>query len=139
MVLGQLLLVKMLQLQDMQQAFICVDGIAYSLIGLEETLLDDNGICENLKKDNAVVFLPIYPNPAESQINLSILVSENADVSLNLFDAQGRWVREVLPKENLDPGIYAYNLSLQGISSGSYTVQMRSGDQVTIQSLLVQQ
>ena len=124
-------------LSDMEQAFICIDGVAFSVNGLEETNLTDNRLCENLK-DETVVLLTVFPNPVQFEMNISFLVSENSDLSLKLYDSQGRLVKDVVPMQNLDAGTYSYKVYLDDINSGIYFLQMESGLMIYTQHILVQ-
>ena len=124
--------------KDIEQAFICVNGIAYSITGLEETLLADNGICENLTND-PVALLPVYPNPAATEVNISLLVAEEANVGIDLLDARGRFVRTVLPFQSQQPGTYNYTVNVRGLSAGAYFIRMKTDEKTITEKLLIQQ
>jgi PKD repeat protein len=124
--------------KDIEQAFICVNGIAYSITGLEETLLADNGICENLT-DDPVALLPVYPNPAATVVNISLLVVEEANVGIDILDSRGRTVRTVLPFQSQQAGNYNYEVNIRGLSSGAYVIRMKTDDKTITEKLLIQQ
>jgi hypothetical protein len=71
-------------------------------------------------------------------MNISFLVSENSDLSLKLYDSQGRLVKDVVPMQNLDAGTYSYKVYLDDVNSGSYFLQMESGLMIYTQHILVQ-
>jgi len=123
--------------QDEKFAFYCIEGIAYGIIGEEETNLSDNRICENLEGEE-VILLPIYPNPISDEVNLSLIVSEESDINLRLIDSRGRVVKDLISENDLLPGQYNFNLQLKGINSGTYFVYLWANGLETIQKLFVQ-
>jgi PKD repeat protein len=125
-------------LEDVEQAFICVSGVAYSITGLKETLLADNGRCENLK-NNPISLIPIAPNPASTEVNISVLVSEESNLGIDLLDAQGRLVSTVLPFQLVSSSTYNYLLNIRGLSSGSYFIRLKTDSESLIEKLLIQQ
>jgi PKD repeat protein len=125
-------------IEDVEQAFVCVSGIANSITGLTETLLSDNGICENLK-DYSVSLIPLSPNPASSEVNVSILVSEDSNLSIDLLDAQGRLISTILPFQLLSSGTYNYLLNIRELSSGSYFIRLKTENENLMEKLLIQQ
>ena len=60
--------------QDQQDAFYCVDGVGYNANGEQESDLTNNSVCLDIEGER-VILQPIYPNPVEDVMHLSLLVS----------------------------------------------------------------
>ncbi|WP_170265187.1 T9SS type A sorting domain-containing protein [Salibacter halophilus] len=78
----------------------------------------------NLKEIND---LKVYPNPASSQVNIALDLTERMNVSIEITDMQGR----VVMMENLGDvnGKQVYNFNASDLSSGVYilNIQNRKG------------
>jgi PKD repeat protein len=111
--------------QDEEDAFICVNGLAYDLNGQVETYLENNTTCKNVEGEN-VVLLPIYPNPATENVTFEVLVTVDSELSLVLYDARGRAVKTIIPQQTLSAGFYTYPINIEDIAEGSYFVRLKS-------------
>lgn len=87
-----------------------------------------NAVTENFAERNAT--LTLYPNPAQSIIQLKIANHDGGELDINIFDAAGKQVETQLPQFNR-PGNYLLSLPLENLSSGLYLLQMRSSNQST--------
>ncbi len=79
----------------------------------------------------------VYPNPAHGQFNISYTTEKSSDVTIRLMDITGREVMPVVKQrqqaganveqintENLAPGVYIYQLNIDGNSqTGKITVE----------------
>jgi PKD repeat protein len=111
--------------QDAQDDFICVSGLGYNIADQPETDLSNNTTCKDLEGDNTVL-LPVYPNPAQDEMHLNLLVSKEETLSLYLTDAIGQIVISALDDQVLTKGLYSYTLDLRTLREGVYFVRMRS-------------
>jgi len=71
--------------------------------------------------------LSIYPNPAQSEINLSFQTAFLAEeIKISLFDAQGRMVQQKTQSAELN-GINDAQLPLNNLAAGIYFVKINDG------------
>ncbi|NJC28074.1 T9SS type A sorting domain-containing protein [Neolewinella antarctica] len=69
--------------------------------------------------------LELYPNPAAGEVRLSIGSALGGSVSIELFDATGRFLRE--QSVNLLAGEQTHRLPLRGLPAGMYFVALNDG------------
>jgi hypothetical protein len=119
------------------EAFLCATGVGFDMNNIAEVFLDNNKVCKNLVGE-AVVLLPIYPNPASNQVTIEMLITLDADVSLELMDARGRLIKTILPTQSLASGLYTYDVDISQIQAGTYFVRMRNGDVDVVNKLIIQ-
>ena len=81
--------------------------------------------------------MPIYPNPASNQVTIEMLITQDADVSLELLDARGRLIKTILPTQSLASGLYTYDVDISQIQAGTYFVRMRNGDVDVVNKLII--
>ena len=69
---------------------------------------------------------PAWPNPSSSsqEVNIGFHLRQPAEVSLSLFDLQGREVKSWLKDVGLPAGHHLESHSLEGLSSGTYVYRM---------------
>jgi PKD repeat protein len=122
--------------QDDQDAFYCVDGVGYSANGQQEEDLSNNSVCKDIEGQN-VILQPIYPNPIDDVIHISLLVSVNSEVSIDLMDSRGRLVKTILPSVSLDPGVFTYDVSVAQINAGAYFLRMTTAAGTVVEKVTV--
>ena len=122
--------------QDQQDAFYCIDGVGFSASGQQEDNLSNNTVCKDIEGQR-VILLPVYPNPIEDVIHISLLVSVTSEVSIDLYDSKGRLVKSVLPSISLDPGLYSYDSNLIQVNAGTYFLHMTTPDATVIEKLSI--
>jgi hypothetical protein len=118
------------------EAFLCATGLGFDLNNNAEVFLDNNKVCKNLVGE-AVVLLPIYPNPASNNVTIELLVTLDADVSVELVDARGRLIKTIVPTQPLAAGLYTYDVDISQIQAGTYFVRMRNGDVDAMNKLII--
>ena len=85
--------------QDDTERFICVEGNVNNS-GYLDVDVSNNIICKNIEGSGLVV-LPIYPNPTEDDITVSILLTESSPLRVELVDQSGRLILNQDYTENL--------------------------------------
>ena len=75
---------------------------------------------------NNGVYINVYPNPAQTTINLSYLVMENSPVRIKLYGADGRYVDEMI-NENKNRGVYNLSYNIDGVPPGIYIIDAKMG------------
>lgn len=123
--------------QDEQDDFVCVSGLGFNISDQQESELFNNTACKDVEGDN-VVLLPVYPNPAQDELHLTLLVSKEENVTMYVTDAIGQIVFSTLDDQVLSKGLYSYTLDLRTLRAGVYFVRMRSaGGQDVSEKVLV--
>jgi hypothetical protein len=75
-----------------------------------------------------------YPNPFNPLTNLNFGLPESAYVSLDMYDTNGRYVKNIL-SDNLNPGHYTVQLSAVNLASGIYFYQLKTPQFVSVKKL----
>lgn len=77
-----------------------------------------------------------YPNPAESETNLSFSIGTASRVSLQIVNALGQRVATVVEDE-MTPGDYLIPYSTSGLAAGSYTILLQTAAGKAVMPLTV--
>lgn len=80
--------------------------------------------------------LGIYPNPTKDNLNVDFFLASSQDVTILVFDAIGRMVKEY-QFANAPQGNNIFNLSVNGLASGSYFLHFVSDDFVKTEKVLI--
>lgn len=72
-----------------------------------------------------IIEFDCFPNPVSTTASIRVHIPENNNASLTLTDLAGRTVRKILDEESLS-GIRTATLSTEGLSSGKYTLILRT-------------
>ena len=81
------------------------------------------------EQENAAFSFDAYPNPATESFNISYELKQPEDVTISLYDLQGRLVREI-EKKHLAPGTYENKIEAKSfdLNSGVYILKMQTKD-----------
>jgi PKD repeat protein len=109
--------------QDDEIAYLCIDGEGFNVLNMEDEQLSNNTICKNLETDG-VVLLPIFPNPGNSFLDIQLFAPSAQNISLNLYDMQGRMIYTYSENELLSAGVHSISIPTQQLSSGSYLLRL---------------
>jgi hypothetical protein len=99
----------------------CGTGAVRSRSGLSTT------VCPRIGEESAMN-VAAYPNPVSDLLNITFDMSSNRDVLVTMMDAAGRVVLN--ENRNADEGSNKLEISVKGLASGFYTVQLLTGDAV---------
>ncbi|MEB2778372.1 T9SS type A sorting domain-containing protein, partial [Algoriphagus sp. D3-2-R+10] len=75
----------------------------------------------------------MFPNPADSDVNLEVELDQSTNVGIRIFDAVGRLVYE---EEGVQSGSSTYQINIDHLSPGLYTVQVKTGKLVMNKRLI---
>lgn len=78
----------------------------------------------------------VYPNPFNGTTNINFQLNKPCDVSLKLYDIQGRHVRSLI-NEEMNAGQHTFSLEIEDLSSGTYFVQMEAGNTVSVKKVML--
>ncbi len=68
-----------------------------------------------------------YPNPFNPGTTFSYEISADSNVSIAVYDIQGRMVQELVNSSHT-AGTYSYTWQPKGVAGGAYIIQMTAGD-----------
>ena len=81
--------------------------------------------------------LSCYPNPFAQLTFIRYSLRENADVSIDLLNTEGKTIKKILSLERESSGDYQFGFDASGIPSGIYFCQLHIGNQVFTEKLVV--
>lgn len=104
-----------------------------SVIGniTEPVSKSQNNITENEETDNNTVVLSSYPNPFSSVTYVSLLIHENTNVSVDIYDENGKLVLSPIKNKNYGYGKYleSIDFSKYDLPSGIYYMVVTGGEE----------
>ncbi len=108
------------------------EGIPYSPVPVARQQITSNEafFTERFGLDDA------YPNPAHSNTSIRFRINATTDVSLNMYDLNGKLVVQLV-NEQRGPGEHVVNVSLEKIPAGIYIYQIKAGLLNTSKKLVV--
>lgn len=82
--------------------------------------------------------LSVYPNPAASgtSVNVSYQLNSTANVSVELYDMQGRLVQTVV-NESETYGNYTHSINTEGLPKGVYICKVKTDNQVRTSKVVI--
>jgi PKD repeat protein len=86
--------------------------------------------------DVMVSNLEVYPNPFNNQVTVSYNLLENSTVELALYDMVGKRITD-LSSNRLQSGNQSIQFDLSAIKSGSYILQLRTGNGVVKKEMIM--
>ncbi len=91
----------------------------------------------NTVEQLATTNVDLYPNPAQNRTTLSYTLSSSSNVTLNIFDMNGRLVSS-LDKGNQGAGLHTQEISLNSLNKGVYMIQIITNQTSEAVKLIVQ-
>ena len=88
----------------------------------QDVEVDDNIVAES--KVKAEINLNLWPNPCRDQCELSFVLEQEKQVSISMFDAQGKLIQQIQQAGNLAMGVYRFHLETTALPSGIYSIQV---------------
>ena len=120
-----------------------MDASSGDLVDMEadgETIWNNNGFSiiglTNLIIPQEISFSAAYPNPFNPVTTLEFGLSVDADVSIQVFNLQGRQVISLV-EGNMPAGYHSVIWNANNHSSGVYFVKMVVGEYVNTQKLML--
>lgn len=68
--------------------------------------------------------LNVYPNPAQSQLNIDFNLKEEADVQIKLYDVIGKEMKSIINNNHFSSGNYSFRASIDDLASGIYFIKL---------------
>lgn len=105
-----------------ENAVICVKIRAVNGVPTDDNLLN-NEMCGALYLDKTTVS-DIYPNPSEGDATLAVVLTDNQNIVINVYDNLGRLIFENLNYEGVK-GLNIIKIPSATLSSGNYTTKVQ--------------
>lgn len=86
--------------------------------------------------NSGIIVQDLYPNPASNQINLNIESKTNLTMKLEVFDMQGRVVKE--EELNAIKGLQNKSLNLDSMEAGKYFIRISNSQEFKVLSFIVE-
>ena len=96
------------------------------LVGYDSDISTVVGVDEDDIVLNEFSLLPAYPNPFNPVTNISFVVDKSSEISLKIFDVNGKLVQVVNPK-TYQIGVHNIQWNASSLSSGMYFINMFNG------------
>ena len=81
--------------------------------------------------------LSVFPNPTNSDANISFTILKQSKTEISLFDVTGREVKKIV-KGILDTGAHSYYVNTTEMSKGIYIVKLKAGEITDMKKLVVE-
>ncbi len=86
-------------------------------------------------QDAGFRLLDVYPNPVNDELSISLVMPENGDVRLQLFDNAGRLLFS--KEHSLNKGHRVMTMDVSPYSQGSYSLRVTYGDESGVVNFMV--
>jgi len=97
-------------------SFICLE--IESVNAVSDEVSENDRFCLSAFPDK--LFLKTYPNPVEDFLQIDFVLIQASSISVSIFDASGRQVRELFVDQFYEDGFHQLNLPLESLNSGIY-------------------
>ena len=121
--------------QDNQEGYACLKATPYTNPMLDEEDWTNNERCQNVEGTNPILIGP-NPNPTNGVVELGVLLSDEANADLALYDDRGRLVHMIHDNQLLSKGYHLTVLDLSAYGDGVYILRLVSDDFVTTTKLV---
>jgi hypothetical protein len=116
-------------IQDELTNFLCVESFASDNLGNVDVILENNKVCQNTENEE-IALLSVAPNPTEDLTNVSLLIpaySEPTKLNVSLYTMSGEIVQSVIDNQDVETGIFDFNIDLSNLSRGIYLLKIEDG------------
>jgi hypothetical protein len=79
----------------------------------------------------------IMPNPASDQFTLNINLRSEQNVRIAMYDNEGKMIYSIVDGQVLGSGDHSFNVMLQNIASGTYSILISAGEELIIEQIVV--
>lgn len=121
--------------QDDQEGYACLKATPYTTPMLPEEDWTNNERCQNVEGTNPILIGP-NPNPTNGIIELGVLLSDETNVDLALYDDRGRLVELIYDNELLAKGYHLTVLDLSAYGNGVYILRLISDGFVSTKKVI---
>jgi PKD repeat protein len=106
-----------------KENYICVEGTIISEFGFFDIDLANNTKCvyPDLETAQDILVTP-YPNPFGDELFIQLILAENDEIDLAVYDPLGRKIATIVSHELTTNGLNSYTLNTSNWSQGTYTL-----------------
>lgn len=94
-------------------------------------------VATNISQNSDHFQFDVYPNPAIDFFNLEFSIPATSDLSMELFDIDGRMIRS-FSENNLHPGNYSFPFSTTDLRPGTYLLRLQNADGLCEKKIAIQ-
>lgn len=123
-------------LNDATIEWMCVVGIPFLQLNLEEEDLLNNRFCINLKSIAPMIIGP-NPNPVSESLTFSVLLIDPDILSIDLVDASGKIVQVLLNEQEMDSGLFDFSVPTLSFQSGLFYLRMKSKNSQLLRKVVI--
>lgn len=106
--------------------FICVEAKLTAPIGFEDEELSNNEKCYSKDGNESILLIP-YPNPTNDLFNLRVILPEETEASIQIYDATGKLVSTVTENSPLSKGLTTFSVDASTWTNGIYSIILVAG------------
>jgi hypothetical protein len=102
-------------------------------------LFDPNTIqvkMDNLNPEKDHLKVNLFPNPASDHVQVSLMLEERQNVSLQLLDRDGNVMR-IISEQTENAGMFTATIQLDNLPDGMYFVKVTAGNKTATQRMIV--
>jgi hypothetical protein len=115
--------------------FYCVTADLEPFYTQKELDLTNNQHCAVLEDQSYELSAP-YPNPANDQSNMTLVVNETTTLSLEVINTLGQKITRLWNDQVFEPGTYIISLDMTAWASGIYFIDCHNGEDAKIYRIL---
>lgn len=106
---------------------------AYACVKILNVNKGSDGVLTNNEKciplTSSIQIASINPNPVNDFLNIAYTLPEDATVTIDMYDSEGRIVKELFSASE-NAGLLQHNFAMQGVNGGVYYIRFTLGDEV---------
>lgn len=88
-------------------------------------------------QNNQNAIFKAYPNPADKNVNLHFVLTQNDSYIIEITNTLGQVVKTII-MDNLQPGMYNENIDLTGLNAGVYSINVNGKTAKGTEKLIIQ-
>jgi len=104
------------------------------LLGIEDT---STGVKSESEKPAGFLLDQNYPNPFNPVTTIYYTLSDNTDISLNIYDMGGKRVKTLVDQQHQQAGHHTVQLDASDLSSGVYVYCLETPEAVSAKKMLL--
>ena len=82
-----------------------------------------------------ILLTALYPNPFNNELNISVNLSSDSNVSISLFDIRGREIKRIIKEKELS-GAHTYRFTTESVPDGIYLLKIISNSKIQTQKII---
>ena len=87
--------------------------------------------------ENGSKLYPIFPNPANNETNIYFTLEKTDQLSLSVYNDQGKLIQTIYKNKLFAPGQHIYKLETVDYYSGFYSVLLENGKSRLTQKFVI--